>query len=292
MHKEIVYTIPKEENGLMIKTVLSHSMDLSRHEISRLKFSCDGILLNGKKERVTESVHTGDELKISFPDQAQETGSSYYAPQILYEDEDLIVVNKPSGMPVHASHSHLEDNLGTALQCWYKRNGQNFTVRSIGRLDQDVSGLMIYAKNQPAAARLFQERENGLLKKTYIAVAEGLFAKKEGTLVYKILKEEGRKARKVDVLEGSPCITKYRIIQETEKYSVAEVQIETGRTHQIRAGFAYFGHPLAGDALYGGHTDDISRPALHCQKAALLSPFSRKTISVTAPIPDEMKKLI
>lgn len=292
MRKEIVYAIQKEENGLFIRTVLSHSMGLTKHEISRLKFSHDGIQLNGKQERVTARVHTGDELKVTFLDQMETEKTSQYVPSILYEDEDLVIVDKPSGMPVHPSHRHLSDDLGTALQGWYKKQRKSFIVRPIGRLDKDVSGLVIYAKNQPAAARLSKQRADGRLKKTYFAAAEGKLQEKEGTLVYSISKREGVKARKADDSIGKPCITKYQVIAETEKYSMIEVQIETGRTHQIRAGFAYFGHPLAGDGLYGGNLEDISRPALHCQKVTLFSPFTRKEVSVTAPIPDDMKVFI
>ena len=288
MQKTLTVSITEEMNGLKIKAVLSQYVGLSRREISRLKFNENGILLNGGSAYITAIVHDGDELKLSFPDHdlAHYTRISG-KPEILYEDEDVVAVNKPAGMPCHPSHEHLDDDMGTLLQNYY---GESFTIRAVGRLDKDVSGIMLYAKNQPAAARLSKERSEGKLKKTYTAIAEGIFEKKQDTLTYRLSRIEGHKDRKI-TKEGQECITEYTVKEEYEDVSLLEVSIITGRTHQIRAGMAYAGHPLAGDKLYGGSTDTISRPALHCGKVVFDQPFSNQTVTVVCDIPDDMKKI-
>lgn len=288
MRKELSYTADESENGLPVKAVLSKKLHLSRREISRLKFS-GGLFLNGSTCRVTEPVKSGDVIRLVFME--KDTAHAVRLsgrPEILYEDEDLVIVNKPSGMPCHPSHEHLDDDMGTLLQNWYQGR---FVIRAIGRLDKDVSGIMLYAKNQPAAARLSRERSEDRLAKTYLAVAEGHFEKKKGTLRYRLQKAAGRKDRVISS-QGQQCITEYEVLRENEAFSLVKVHIVTGRTHQIRAGMAYFGHPLAGDRLYHGSTDLLERPALHCAALRLEQPFSGKKIFVECPLPDEMEKLM
>ena len=186
MRKELTYTITTKDDGLMVKAVLSKRLHLSRREISRLKFS-DGLLLNDTPCRVTETVHTGDVIHLIFME--KDTAHAVRLsgkPDILYEDEDLVVVNKPAGMPCHPSHEHLDDDMGTLLQNYYK---DQFTIRAIGRLDKDVSGIMLYAKNQPSAARLSKERQDGRLNKYYLAICSGSFQQKCGTLQYALEKK-------------------------------------------------------------------------------------------------------
>ena len=289
MKKSLTITIGEDLNGLMIKAVLSQSIGLSRREISRLKFTENGILLKGSSAYITAIVHSGDTLEINFPDYdlAHYTRISG-RPEILYEDEDLVVVNKPAGMPCHPSHEHLDDDMGTLLQNYY---GPSFTIRAVGRLDKDVSGIMLYAKNQPSAARLSRQRGEGLLKKTYVAVAEGVFDVKSDTLTYRLARKEGHHDRRISK-NGQECVTEYTVIKESGNCSLLEVSIITGRTHQIRAGMAYTGHPLCGDRLYGGSTGRISRPALHCAKLVLVQPFTKENIIVECEIPDDMKRLL
>ena len=289
MRKTIVIPITDDLNGLKIKAVLSQSVGLSRREISRLKFTENGILLNGSSAYITAIVQTGDRLEINFPDYdlAHYTRISG-KPQILYEDEDLVVVNKPAGMPCHPSHEHLDDDMGTLLQNYY---GSSFTIRAVGRLDKDVSGIMLYAKNQPAAARLSRQRTEGLLKKTYTAIAEGILDEKKGILRYRLAKKEGHRDRRIS-RNGQECVTEYEVIAEHGSLSVLHVSIITGRTHQIRAGMAYAGHPLCGDRLYGGHTEQIPRPALHCSKLVFEQPFTKEQVQIECEPAEDMKRLL
>lgn len=288
MKKSLQIEITEEMNGLAIKTVLSRFLGLSRREISRLKFS-GGIIYKGENARVTQPVETGDLIELTFPD--QDTAAAVVLsgkPEILYEDADLVIVNKPAGMPCHPSHEHLDDDMGTVLQNYY---GGSFRVRPIGRLDKDVSGIMLYAKNQPSAARLSRQRAELVLHKEYTAIAEGIFENKKGTLTYSLAKVSGHRERKVTE-GGRQCVTDYEVIGEYGNRSLLKISIVTGRTHQIRAGMAYAGHPLCGDKLYGGDTDHIRRAALHCSHLHLRQPFTQKEISLDLPLPDDMKALL
>lgn len=288
MKKTLEIKIESEMNGLAIKAVLSRFLGLSRREISRLKFS-GGIVYNGETARVTQPVKTGDLLSLTFPD--QDTAAALLIsgkPDILYEDGDLVIVNKPSGMPCHPSHEHLDDDMGTLLQNYY---GGSFRVRPIGRLDKDVSGIMVYAKNQPAAARLSKQRALDQMRKEYTAIVQGRFEEPEGTLEYALLRVEGHKDRKVSA-DGQKCITEYEVIQEYEDVSLVKVHIITGRTHQIRAGMAHASHPLCGDRLYGGEITLIQRPALHCSHIQLLQPFTDEKIILDLEMPDDMKAVL
>ena len=288
MRKELTYTITTKDDGLMVKAVLSKQLHLSRREISRLKFS-NGLLLNNASCRVTEIVHTGDVIHLTFMEKDTAHAVRLMGkPDFLYEDEDLVIVNKPSGMPCHPSHEHLDDDMGTLLQNYYK---DQFTVRAIGRLDKDVSGIMLYAKNQPAAARLSRQRQDGILNKYYLAICEGHFEKKSGTLRYALEKRAGHKERIVGD-NGQMCVTEYYVLAESEDYSLIKVHIITGRTHQIRAGMAWAHHPLAGDKLYGGNMQVLHRPALHCACLDLVQPFTKETIHVECPLPEELEKLM
>lgn len=288
MNKTIQIEIEENENSLPVKAVLSKSAGLSRREISRLKFT-HGICLNGVECRVSEPVKTGDIITLTFtekdlPHAIRMTGK----PDILYEDEDIVVVNKPAGMVCHPSHEHLDDDMGTLLQNYY---GHGFTIRAIGRLDKDVSGIMMYAKSQPAAARLSAQRSKEDLHKVYHAIAQGHFEKKNGTLKYRLKRVEGSKQRKLSS-DGQLCITNYRVLKEYDTYSLLEISIVTGRTHQIRAGMASVGHPLCGDKLYGGSVELMHRPALHCASMDFQQPFTKEHIHLDLHEPDDMQVLL
>lgn len=288
MNKTIEVTIEETENSLPIKAVLSKCVGLSRREISRLKFT-HGIVLNGQECRVTQPVYTGDTITLTFcekdlPHALRMAGK----PDILYEDEDLVIVNKPAGMVCHPTHEHLDDDMGTLLQNYYQHG---FTIRAVGRLDKEVSGIMVYAKSQPACARLSAQRAKEDLHKVYHAIAEGHFEKKQGVLEYALKRVEGSKQRKISS-DGQKCITRYRVLKEYDAYSFVEISILTGRTHQIRAGMASIGHPLCGDTLYGGSKDYIERPALHCAILDLKQPFTHKDIHISLEEPEDMKRLL
>jgi rluD1 len=243
--------------------------------------------LNQKPVIVNQVVHTDDLLVIEELNVEKfELHSISVEPEILYEDEDVVVVNKPSGMPSHPSHHHLEDDMGTLLRNYYQ--DEHFVIRPIGRLDKDVSGIMIYAKNQLAAARLTAQRKDGILQKEYYAIVEGQLDS-YGILSFSLKKETGKMAQAFNQ-GGRDCVTEYEVIKRYSTECLIKVCLKTGRTHQIRAGFAGIGHPLLGDTLYGGNTDRINRPALHCARVKFLQPFSKEKLELEIALAEDMKR--
>ncbi len=299
MDKEFTITLTQEEYDETSKgqvgRILSKVFGFSRKEISRLKFQGE-ILYEGKKVHVNEHIPVSGTLTAVFhePDTEQKPETDFI-PEIIYEDDDLIIVNKPSGMPVHAGHGHLDDSLGDALAGWYASKGETFTVRVIGRLDSDVSGLVIYAKNQPAAARLSSQRAEGILKKKYTALASGHFDEKEGVIDLPVAKTDGSVKRTVSE-DGKEAQTSYRVIRESAvsgaPVSLLELVLKTGRTHQIRTHLSELKHPLLGDQLYGGDCTLIQRPALHCSEVECISPFTNEAVKAEAQLPADMEAVI
>ena len=275
--------IKSSEDGLLAKNILSKQMGFSRREISR--FHVSGLIyLNDEKCRLTQEVHTNDIVTVRTEEQPQLESK----PIILYEDTDIVVVNKPAGIPSHASAEHFDD-MGSILKRYYQDD--NFTVRTVGRLDKGVSGIVIYAKTKQMAALLASAREGQLLHKEYLAIVKGKFEEQRGTLKYTLGKEKGIRGRSVTV-DGQKCITNYEVITEGDFFSLIKVHIETGRLHQIRAGMAHFGHPLIGDRLYGGSMHAMKRPALHCWKVEFVHPKTKKKITIECRLPDDMQKVV
>ena len=300
MEKEINYQMnlsdwPVSNNG-SVKQVMSRELNLSRKEISRLKYDGE-ILLNGQRIRVNDHMRVGDTLTLRFPEvQTGQIPQIETEPDILYEDEDIVIVNKPAGIPCHPVHGHLDDSAGSILAAYYSRKGEDFVIRPIGRLDKDVSGVLMFAKNRLAASRLSKQREEGRMNKNYIAFVSGIFDIKQGMIDAPIAKVEGERRRVTKGPEGKPAVTLFRVVNEfhIDDTSISElaVEIETGRTHQIRAHMAATGHPLIGDELYGGDTSFLERPALHCSEVVFLTPFTLEERVVKAPLPEDMRTLL
>ena len=300
MEKEITYQMNLKDwsvtgNG-NIKEVMTRELNLSRKEISRLKFDGE-ILLNGERTRVNDRMRVGDTLTLRFPE--AETGRVPILeaePEILFENEDMVIVNKPAGIPCHPVHNHINDSMGTILASYYQKQGYDFVIRPVGRLDKDVSGAIIYAKNRLAAARLSKDREDGKLRKYYTAFVMGVLEAKRGVIDAPIAKVAGQRKRISGEEEGKPASTYYQVTREfhvgEESISVLAVEIETGRTHQIRSHLASIGHPLLGDELYGGDMRLMRRPALHCAKISFLTPFERTEYEADAPLPADLKRLV
>lgn len=286
-NRTFAYKVKAEDEGLRVKDILSKKGGYSRREVTSFNNN-HGITLNGQECRLSETVKCGDEVRAVMTDlEANRHGILPEKLEVLYEDKDVIVVNKPAGLSVHAAKEHEKDHMGTLLKQYL---GNDFVVRPAGRLDKDVSGVMCYAKTREASAALAKEHDKGQYQKTYYAVIHGFMEQKEGTLQYRLGKEDGEKAERITE-DGKLCITNYKVIKEMKDTSLLEITIPTGRNHQIRAGFAGLGHPLVGDRLYSG-TSRIARPALHCGKLDFLQPMTGKKIHAEAEMPEDMKKLM
>ena len=288
MERKLDHAVSSDEAGRTVGWILGSSLALSARQIRSLKFQLDGILLNGVRARTDVKVREGDCLSVTF----RETGGCLLIPAdgavpVIYEDEDILVVNKPSGVVVHPSPGHYADSLLNRLE------GQGFShLHSIGRLDRDTSGLMVFAKHKAAALRLERQRSSGQFRKVYLALVSGRPPQRTGMIDVPIGRMLGGGMRMQVCDYGKPARTEYRLLEEYGTYSLMAFFLQTGRTHQIRVHMAALGHPLLGDPLYGSEEPALGRAALHAAAAALFQPFTGVPLSWEIPLPADLQELV
>lgn len=260
------YIIIKEQAGLEIKAFLK-SIKISASLLKKLKKMPDGILVNGLHQNVLYILKENDVLTLNIADN-KEDENEFLEPvnlpiEIIFENDDITVVNKPCNMPTHESINNRGNTLANALA--YRYRNKPYVFRATNRLDKDTSGVVITANNKYYSALLSSKIRDGLINKAYIAVVKG---KLEGVgRIEAPIDRIGESIIKREVKDdGEYALTEYASLASNDFYSVVLVTPKTGRTHQIRVHMAYIGHPLAGDTLYGGDTMEISRQALHCLK--------------------------
>lgn len=304
MVKQISCVISQAEDGKQIHDIMRHQMELTEKQIRQAKYRENGICLNGEQRYTVAVVSAGDLLEVRIEESAASKIPSFYdeavwnpTEGILYEDEDLIVVNKPAGVVSHPSPGHYNDSMASLLTGYYERRGETINLRCIGRLDKDTSGVLLFAKNQVAADRLAKQRLSGELKKEYQALAQGHFNERSGTVQMGITKIPGEIQARIDA-EGKDAITHYEVqgehILECSEdgkrmiVSLVRLHLETGRTHQIRLHMSWQGHPLLGDDWYGGDMSICNRAALHAASLTFTQPFTKENISLEAKLPEDM----
>lgn len=285
------YETAEEDIGKTVEELLKKKLLLSKNEISRAKFLPQGILLDDVRVRVTQKITRRGVLEVKMEN--GEHLESRVVPcegtlEILYEDSDVLAVHKPSGMACHPSHGHYKDTLANLVAAHCAGAGGNSVIRPVGRLDRDTSGIVVFAKNRAAAARLATQRAAGEFRKIYLAAAEGIFEEKQGTLRTPIGKCPDSLMKMQPDPNGKEACTKYRVLREEGTVSWIACELETGRTHQIRVHMAGIGHPLLGDCLYG-QPDSAKRLALHAWKAEFKQPFTGETIVITAENEETLK---
>ena len=295
--RTLEYKIPCEYNEKRVLSFLKSEAGLSSRLIRALKMHENGLLLNGVHVRTVDILHEGDILTVNIPEDDMDEelcrydGADFGSLQILYEDDDLIALNKPAILAIHPSHNHQGDTLANLLAGYLKSKNKKAVFRAVGRLDKGTSGIVICALNAFAANKL-----QGKIEKTYFAIPSGIYPD-NGTIDAPIYRPDPIKTYRTVDKRGDRAVTHFRVIKAGEmpdgtRASFVKVNIETGRTHQIRVHFASIGTPLLGDTMYGVPRDDISHQALHCGCASFLQPFTGETITLSAPIPDDMQKIL
>ena len=278
---------------MTVERLLKGELGMTKREISQMKFRPGGITVAGRQVRVTHVLTEGEilEMLLEEADQgSRHLESSAGKLRILYEDEDLVAVNKPSGLVVHPSQGHYRDSLANQLVGHYRRNGQEVTVRSIGRLDKDTSGILLFGKHAQAAARLCRQREEHIYQRWYLALAAGRFRKSQGKFTGRIGPKPGDPMRMAVTTDGKPAVTHYQVLSQESGYALLACRLETGRTHQIRVHMAHGGHPLLGDRLYG-ESGGARQLMLHAWKVKCRQPFTGEELEICAPVPGEMQDL-
>ncbi len=322
VYRELHYIVNIDDGNITAGEIMREKLFLSSREMSRCKQFEDGVmckpgvkdfdgpalastnennLINGKllyPVRLIDVLNPGDELIVRIYEDNDNAGDIVPADgplDISYEDEDLIIINKPGDMVVHPSYAHYMDSLSNYLAGYYEKTGQKHVVRTVGRLDRETSGLVIFAKNRHSAALLSKQKENMSRRKEYLALCSGVFEDNSGTINAPIRRmPDERMIRQVHP-EGKEAITHYKVEKQFEDYALVRLLLDTGRTHQIRVHMSYIGHPLLGDNFYGKEITDnhgLDRAALHAGHIELLQPITGEKIVIDADLPEDMKKLV
>jgi 23S rRNA pseudouridine1911/1915/1917 synthase len=285
MDNYITFVVDENSDKMLCKAFLKSKCNVSSRMITKLVRTEMGITRNNTLLKTIDYVNAGDIIKIKLPKDKNEIIPVKGILNILYEDDNLLIVDKPPQMPVHPTKNHQEDTLANIVRYYALSKGEDFTFRAINRIDRDTSGIVVIGKDSYTTSNL-----NGMYKE-YTAICQGVILK-DGTINKKIkLRDDSKMVREVND-KGANAITHYKIIGKNNDHTVVLCTLETGRTHQIRCHMSYLGYPLAGDELYGGSHKYISRQALHCSQVVFSHPLTKKVITVNSPLPNDMKKLL
>lgn len=291
MKRTLTNNITENLEGARVEYVLRESMRISGTLIKELKKYPDGILLNGRHIRTIDPVHAGDVLTVNIYDTDSENIEPHNIPlDIMYEDEDILVINKQSRTPTHPSMGHYTDTIANGVMHHYNQNGEHHMFRAVNRLDSDTSGVMCIAKNSYAHARLGEDLQRHEMRRKYMAIVEGSL-EGSGTVDAPIARADFIK--RVVREDGQRAVTHYRALKSVKGYTLIELQLETGRTHQIRVHMSYIGHSLLGDWLYGNENKKLfARQALHSSYLRLIHPVTQEEMEFTPPLAEDMRRFL
>lgn len=295
--------MPRELDGVTVKEWLQKN-GFSRGLVTHLKKLPDGIVVNGEHATVRRVMREGDVLALKCEDCAKDENDCLVPTpmelDIIYEDCEMIAVNKPPNMATHPSIGHFDDTLANGLAHYFSSRGIPFVFRAVNRLDRDTSGVVLVAKTRVAAAKLSELMRRGRIKKTYIALLGGTLEPREGCILAPIRRKDAsvilREVCAADADGAKNAVTEYRTLYAGKTASVVSASPITGRTHQLRVHFAHMGAPIIGDGFYGSaetHPSEydlmIERQALHAY--SLILELDDKTVTVTAPLPEDMERV-
>lgn len=290
----LTYTVTPEEDGRMVKGILRGSLQLSYTLLKSLKWRENAILLNGQSVHVNTIVHAGDTVSVVLSERTPREDlycANAAKPDIVYEDDDLLVLNKPAGVAMHPKSGDASASSLAAMLTSYL--GEGSVPHFVSRLDKGTSGLLIAAKNGYVHDRLRRALHSSDLRREYRAVAVGRVEPPYSVIDAPIGRAEGSIIRRCVRADGLQSLTEYETLQVNDRFTLLRLRPQTGRTHQLRVHMAYLGHPLAGDWLYG--TEDktlIARPALHSYELWFTQPVTGQELHFTAPIPQDMQRLM
>ena len=284
----------KAEQEQKVDDILRRQLRCSSAVIRTAKGYPDGILLDGVHATTADKAKPGQVLSILVSDRADGDLAAAQGPvDIVYEDADLLVVNKAAGVAAHPGPGHHDDTLGNFLTHHYKERGVPFVYRPAHRLDRNTSGLMVVARHAHGQELLKNQLHTGDFQRTYLAVCQGVPESEEGVIDRPIGRADGSVLRREVRPDGANAVTRYKVMSTKDGRALVRLELETGRTHQIRVHMAWLGHPLVGDFLYGVEDKTlIGRTALHAWQLSLTQPLTGERLELTAPLPEDMLTLV
>ena len=289
MNRIFIYKITENEQGTTVLDFL-RKKGFSRHILSSMKADKEALTRNGQRIGGREQLLAGDHFRVRLLETVDYDGIVPVSMplSILYEDEDILVINKPADMPVHPSIGNYTNTLANGVAAYLDAKDEHSPFRCINRLDRDTSGALILAKNAFSAAVLSTQMRNRQIRRTYLAVVEGI-TPPNGTIFAPISRvDDSVIERHVDFLRGEPAVTHYERLEVKNEHSLLEIHLETGRTHQIRVHMGYIGHPLPADYLYHPVYDCFKRQPLHSLQLEFRHPVTDKPMCLLAPVSEDM----
>ncbi len=283
--RKLNYVVTAEYAARPLLHFLRGGAKLSARIVATLRHTENSVLVNGNPARLIDKVSEGDKIAVFIPEKTEPPQLFEMELDIIYEDDDLLVINKPSGISVHPTYNHPNGTLSNAVANYLIKNGGTpSAARAVGRLDKVTSGVIIFAKHSVAASLL-----NGELQKTYFAIVHGEMCG-FGTVDVPIYRPDNTKTVRAVGEGGDEAVTHWQAVETRGDLTLVKIKTETGRTHQIRVHLAHIGHPLAGDEMYGGTAvGNINRAALHCAEITIMHPITKEQLTFTAPMPEDMK---
>lgn len=290
---KLSYTVKDNEHFDNIKEILKTKFEISDRLLLKLK-KLNKIFLNNSPTNIKAPVNSNDivEISLDFDEDSTNIVPTKMNLKIIFEDDYLLVLNKPAGYPIHPSMQHYEDSISNGVKYYFNSINLHKKIRPVNRLDKDTSGIVIFAKNEYVQECLVKQMKNNLFKKEYIAICEGILPSASGTINAPIARKKDSIIERCIDNCGDSAITHYDVIKNNDELSVVHLVLETGRTHQIRVHMAHIGNPIIGDTLYGNCSKLIKRQALHSHKISFIHPVTKEFITLSAPLFEDMKVII
>lgn len=299
MTEDLIVHVSAEDAGLMIKEIIYRRLKLSRGLLRRMKQG-GGVFLNGTRAFITQRVKENDVISIYFHDSATDLPAEDIELDILWEDDSLVVVNKPPNMAVHPTGSYQSGTLANALAYYWQKQGLKRKIRLVHRLDRETSGAILVAKEPYAFHKLVQQLRRNDLTRKYLAICEGHIEHHSGVIDQPIKRaenDEDHGLKRVVDADGKPAKTKYEVIRtyyhdKEHKLTLAKLQLFSGRTHQIRVHLAWLGYPILADPIYSKPSSLINRQALHAWSLSFRHPRTGRTVNISVPLPGDMADIL
>lgn len=286
INRVLKFTVPQSYNNAIANDFLRQNCRISARTVKKIKKEKNGILRNNILLKTIDTVKTGDIIQLTMPKDQNEIKPTKGSLNILYEDNYILIVNKPYNMPVHPTKIYQSGTLANLVVNYAKINEEYYQIRIVNRLDKDTSGIVVIAKNRHLAGLLPEK-----VKKIYSGICEGKIVG-AGTINKPIKVKDGHTIQRCTNDDGQRAITHYEAIKHNNKHTLLKLNLETGRTHQIRCHFSSIGNPLAGDDMYGGSLKHINRQALHCSEVEFVHPINKEKINIKSEIPEDMLNII